>query len=157
MLNCYITSVMKASDRSCEEVSSGSSSHTTYPQCTHIPVPALSLLLLWASIISYSKCLTRQLASRQMAFQIRSAPFVYFSDFGGVWMSFADSAAHSDVIAGFCSCRVAGKMYTLVISKQLKFYYKWFHICTQSGKKTRLGLWEVSSTLRANPVKRSEP
>lgn len=112
-----------------------SSAHTH----TWIKIQLWTRLPLCSSIISYTKRLMRQLASCQMAFQICSAPFVYFSDFGGVWKSFADSAAHSDVMAGFCSCRVAGKMCTLVVSKQLKFYYKWFHICTQRGEKTRLG------------------
>lgn len=101
--------------------------------------PALSLLLRCSSIISSSKCLTRQLASRQMAFQMRWAPFVYFSVFGGVWKSFADSAAHLDAMAGFCSCRVSGKLNTFVISKQLKFYCKWFRLCRQSSEKTQLG------------------
>lgn len=112
-----------------------SSAHTH----TWIKIQLWACLPLCSSIISYTERLMRQLASRQMAFQICSDPFVYFSDFGRVWKSFADAAAHSDVMAGFCSCRVAGKMCTLVVSKQLKFYYKWFHICTRRGEKTRLG------------------
>lgn len=138
----------------------GFPSHETNPQ--HIHTCIKIQLWAWCCCCAVQSShmvnrLTRQLASHQMAFQICSAPFVYFSDFGGVWKSSADSAPYSDVIAGFCSCRVAGKMYTLVLSRQLKFYYKWFHICTPRGEKTAAQPREVASVLGANHVKRSEP
>lgn len=103
----------------------------TNPQHTHTCISFESV----AAVLFHNFI---QLTSDTSAgFQICLAPFVYFPGFG-VWKSFADSAARSDVVVGFCSCRLARKMYTLVISKQLTFYYKWCHICMQRGENTEL-------------------